>query len=137
MQPLPPSIGSIRMQARSPLCGATGMVVSRAIIRDLYARDQISSLTLVNGSPIIFTKTVPATIYGWENDLTYKVTQNDLLKASASFEHSKYGQFMTGIADNVDWTGYSLDKTPHMVLTRSPICSCDRPSSAIQATTWA
>lgn len=84
-----------------------------------YARDQISSLTLVNGSPIIFTKTVPATIYGWENDITYKVTPEDLFKASASFERSKYGDFLTGIAQDVNWTGYSLDKTPHAVLTLS------------------
>jgi len=81
-----------------------------------YAKDQISSLTVVGGSPVIFTKSVPAKIYGWENELTYKMTPSDLLNVSASFEHSKYGQFMTGILQNVDWSGYSLDKTPHAVV---------------------
>ena len=81
-----------------------------------YAKDQISSLTAVGGNFVIFTKSVPAKIYGWENELTFKVTPNDLLKVSASFERSKYGQFMTGILQNVDWSGYTLDKTPHAVV---------------------
>jgi iron complex outermembrane receptor protein len=81
-----------------------------------YAKDQISSLTVVGGSPVIFTKAVPAKIYGWENELTYKITPSDLINVSASFERSRYGQFMTGILQNVDWSGYSLDKTPHAVV---------------------
>ena len=81
-----------------------------------YAKDQISSLSAVGGNFVIFTKSVPAKIYGWENELTFKVTPNDLLNVSASFEHSKYGQFSTGILQNVNWSGYSLDKTPHAVV---------------------
>jgi iron complex outermembrane receptor protein len=84
-----------------------------------YAKDQVSSLTAVGGVFVIFTKSVPAKVYGWENELTYKVTPNDKLKVSASFEHSRYGQFMTGILQNVDWTGYSLDKTPHAAVKLS------------------
>lgn len=81
-----------------------------------YARDQISSLTIVGGTPVIFTRSVPATIYGWENELSYKLGLNDTLKLSAAFERSKYKRFMTGILQNVDWSGYSLDKTPHAVV---------------------
>lgn len=82
-----------------------------------YSKMQLSSLTLVNGSPIIFTQVAPATIYGWENELTAKLTSADLLKASASFEKSKYDSLMTGLLGNVDWSGKSMDKTPHAVLT--------------------
>lgn len=84
-----------------------------------YARDQISSLTLVGGSPVIFTKSVPAQIYGWENELTYKLGTSDRFRLSASFEKSKYKRFMTGIMQNADWSGCSLDKTPHAVVKLS------------------
>lgn len=81
-----------------------------------YAKDQISSLTIVAGSPVIYTRSVPATIYGWENQLTWKATTADTFTLTASFERSRYRQFMTGILQNVDWSGYSMDKTPHAVL---------------------
>ncbi len=84
-----------------------------------YARDQISSLTNVQGNFVIFTQSVPAKIYGWENELTYKMTNEDLLHLSASFEHSRYERFETGLNQNVNWAGYSLDKTPHAVITVS------------------
>jgi len=81
-----------------------------------YARDQISSLTMVAGLPIVYTRSIPATIYGWENELTWQATRDDRLTASASFERARYDRFMTGLNTNVDWSGRSMDKTPHAVV---------------------
>ena len=82
-----------------------------------YAKDQISSLTIVQGNPVIFTRPVATKIEGWENSLKYQLTNTDQLNASLSFLHSKYGEFMTGILGNVDFTGKNLDKTPATTAT--------------------
>ncbi|MBV7538690.1 TonB-dependent receptor [Duganella sp. sic0402] len=84
-----------------------------------YAKDQISSLANIAGNFVIFTRSVPATIYGWENELSYRPTSADILRASVTFAHSEYKSFMAGLMQNVDWSGKSLDKTPSTVATLS------------------
>ena len=82
-----------------------------------YAGDQISSRILIDGATVVFTRLTPATIYGWENELNYRVSANTNLSLSTTMEHSKYKDFMAGILQNVDWSGKSLDSTPDLALT--------------------
>ncbi|MET3109141.1 iron complex outermembrane receptor protein [Oxalobacteraceae bacterium GrIS 2.11] len=82
-----------------------------------YAKNQISGLTNVEGNFVIYTRAVASTISGWENSLKYKMSDADQITASLSMMHSKYGQFMAGLFQNVDFTGKSLDKTPSATAT--------------------
>lgn len=84
-----------------------------------YARDQISGLENIQGNFVIFTKDVPATIYGWENELKMRLTPDDRLDASLSLERSRYGDFLTGLFGNVQFSGLSLDKTPSVAIALS------------------
>lgn len=84
-----------------------------------YKKDQISSLANINGSFVIYTRSVPTTLYGWENELVYRASENDMIRGSLSFSHSSYGNFMAGLFQNVDWSGKSLDKTPSTVISVS------------------
>jgi iron complex outermembrane receptor protein len=82
-----------------------------------YAKDQISSLTNVAGNMVIYTKPVPAKLYGLENTMKLKLTASDQVNGSLSFLHSAYGTFETGICDCLNFTGKSLDKTPAATAT--------------------
>ena len=82
-----------------------------------YKGDQISSRLLVNGSTLVFTRLVPATIYGWENEFAYRVSANTNLSLATTMEHSEYKTFMAGALQNVDWKGKSLDSTPDLAFT--------------------
>jgi iron complex outermembrane receptor protein len=82
-----------------------------------YSKNQISGLVNIDGNMVIYTKLVPTEIYGWENELTWNIDRNTSLAASAAFEKSKYKSFEAGVLENVDWSGYSLDKTPRAVGT--------------------
>lgn len=84
-----------------------------------YAKDQISNLVNISGNFVIFTHSVPATLYGWENELTWKPSRQDTVRAALTFSHSEYKTFMAGLLQNTDWSGKSLDKTPASVLSLS------------------
>ncbi|TDK65903.1 TonB-dependent receptor [Sapientia aquatica] len=77
-----------------------------------YTKDQISSLSIIDGNFVIYTHPAPATLYGWENAFKVKLSNADQLTGSLSFMHSEFKHLMTGIMGNVDFTGKSLDKTP-------------------------
>ena len=81
-----------------------------------YSSDQISSLVYVSTSPVIATRSAATKIYGWENELTWKVTANDIVDGSFALEKSKYSNFLTGALADIDWSGKSLDKTPLAVV---------------------
>src|SRR5258707_3083207 len=85
-EPLPQLIAARFLQA---LGGATGMVVSRAIIRDLYSRDRISSMiSLVIAVMMIAQMLSPLTgglletAFGWRS-IFYVITAASLLIAVA------------------------------------------------------
>jgi iron complex outermembrane receptor protein len=84
-----------------------------------YAKDQISSLVNISGNFVIFTRSVPATIYGWENEVTWKPGRLDTVRAALTLSHSEYKSFMAGLMQNTDWSGKSLDKTPASALSLS------------------
>lgn len=98
-----------------------------------YAKDQISGLTNVEGNFVIFTRAVASTISGWENTLKYKMSDANQINASLSLLHSKYGEFMTGLFENVDFTGKSLDKTPAATATLGYTHTTEVAGGAIKA----
>ena len=89
---------------------------SSAVFYYDYSSDQISSLIFVGPSPVIATRSAATKIYGWENEVTWKITSHDSVDGSLALEKSKYTHFLTGAEANVDWAGKSLDKTPAAVL---------------------
>jgi iron complex outermembrane receptor protein len=84
-----------------------------------YSKAQVSSLVNISGNFVIYTRSVPVTIYGLEIETKYKPTPNDEINLAATFLHSEYEQLMAGLMQNVDWSGYRLDKTPKAALTGS------------------
>jgi iron complex outermembrane receptor protein len=77
-----------------------------------YSSSQVSSLENIQGNFVIYTRSVPVKISGWENELHWRPTANDTVDASLVFESSHYVRFMAGLLADVDWSGRSLDKTP-------------------------
>ena len=98
-----------------------------------YSREQISSLVLFFQPPapapvaaVIYTQSVPTTVYGWENSLHWKATRSDLVDASIVLTKSKYDRYLAGdtafissggaaTIGSVNWSGLSLDNTPSFV----------------------
>ncbi|MBI1684293.1 TonB-dependent receptor [Caulobacter hibisci] len=81
-----------------------------------YASAQVSSLVNISGNFIIYTRSAPVTIYGLELESKFKPTPNDQIDLAATFLHSEYEALYVGILQNVDWSGYRLDKTPKAAL---------------------
>jgi iron complex outermembrane recepter protein len=77
-----------------------------------YARDQITSVVDVANNFVVYTRSVPTRIYGWENQLRWRITDADTLDASLTAMHSRYVSLEAGIMQNIQWAGLSLDKTP-------------------------
>jgi iron complex outermembrane receptor protein len=100
-----------------------------------YSREQITSLVLFFQPPapapvaaVVYTQSVPTTIYGWENSLHWKATHADLIDASIVLMKSRYDRYTAGdlafisssgtaSIGNVNWSGLSLDNTPAFVST--------------------
>ncbi len=82
-----------------------------------YSKSQVSSLVNISGNNVIFTRSVPVTIYGLEVETKFKPTPNDSIDLAATFMHAEYKKFFAGVLQNVDWSGYRLDKTPKVALT--------------------
>lgn len=100
-----------------------------------YSREQITSLVLFFEPPtpapvaaVIYTQSVPTTIYGWENTLHWKPTRTDVVDASVVLMKSKYNNYTAGdtafissggaaTIGSVNWSGLSLDNTPAFVAT--------------------
>ncbi|HUO21728.1 MAG TPA: TonB-dependent receptor [Caulobacteraceae bacterium] len=82
-----------------------------------YASEQISSLENIMGNFVIFTKGTPTTLYGWENEMNFRLDDNNTFDGSLSMEKSRYSNFRAGINANVNWSGQSLDRTPAAVIS--------------------
>jgi iron complex outermembrane receptor protein len=82
-----------------------------------YSKAQVSSLVNISGNFVIYTRSVPVTIYGLEAEMKFKPTANDQIDLAATFLHSEYESLQAGLLQNIDWSGYRLDKTPKAALT--------------------
>ncbi len=82
-----------------------------------YAGDQINSRIVIAGTAVSFTRLVPARIWGWESQLRYRFGEGTTATLSTSAERSEFTDFRAGLAQNVDWSGQPLDKTPHLTAT--------------------
>ncbi|WDS35111.1 TonB-dependent receptor [Pseudoxanthomonas sp.] len=80
-----------------------------------YSKMQVSSLVNISGSTVIFTRTVPAQMYGWENDATFDFSANTNVVVTAAWQHTEFKEFMAGVNQDVDWSGTAIDKTPKFV----------------------
>lgn len=63
---------------------------------------------------LIYTKSAPAKMYGWENELNWRATPNDKLSFSVAFERAHYGDLAVGflVANQVNFSGKTLDNAP-------------------------
>jgi iron complex outermembrane receptor protein len=111
-----------------PFQGAT---YSTSVFYYDYTGDQISSRIIISGTAVLYTRLVPAKLYGWEHEFTYRVSANTNISLAATFEHSEYKTFMAGIAQNTDWSGQSLDRTPDLSATANLNHSIDLPGGAL------
>ena len=84
-----------------------------------YSKSQVSSLVNISGNMVIYTRSVPVKIYGLEIESKYKPTPNDSIDLAATFLRSEYTSLQAGLFQNIDWSGYRLDKTPKAALTGS------------------
>ncbi len=82
-----------------------------------YSARQTSGLISYNGQLVIVTEVVPAKIYGWENDLTWRATPSDEIGFSMTLLKSKYValQEKDPAGNAVDLSGRDLDNTPTFV----------------------
>jgi iron complex outermembrane receptor protein len=110
-----------------PFKGAT---YSTSLFYYDYTGDQISSRITIAGSAVLYTRLVPALIYGWEHEFSYHFSANTNASLAATFEHSEYKTFMAGIAQNVNWSGTTLDRTPKVSVTANLNHTFDLPNSA-------
>jgi iron complex outermembrane receptor protein len=86
-----------------------------------FQKDQITGVDSfpAAGQTIIYTVSTPATLYGWESELSYQVASRTIVSATVSLEHSSFKNYQAGDieGDTVNWSGQSLDQTPKFVLT--------------------
>jgi iron complex outermembrane receptor protein len=61
-----------------------------------YSKAQVSSLVNISGNFVIYTRSVPVTIYGLEIETKYKPTPNDQIDLAATFLHSEYERSWRG-----------------------------------------
>ena len=104
--------------------------VSSSVFYYDYTGDQINSRIVILGTAVSFTRLVPAKIYGWETQVRYRLGERTIATLATSVEHSEFTSFMAGLAQNVDWAGQSLDKTPHLAATASLVHDIDLPGGA-------
>ncbi|MEQ5806045.1 TonB-dependent receptor [Alteromonas sp. NFXS44] len=75
-----------------------------------YSKTQISYLVSIEGATVLFTRSEPTTIMGWENELKWDISDNDALDFAFTLADSEYKSFQAGSALDNDWSGRALDK---------------------------
>jgi iron complex outermembrane receptor protein len=103
------------------------------VVSDIYYYDyskfQLTVPTFLTqaangGSPavIIYTKLVPVKLYGWEGELHWNLTQDDLFSMTATVENGYYGPGTTVGFDGAipyPWVGKRVDNLPPFATTAS------------------
>lgn len=115
-----------------PLAGLT--LSSSAFYYDFSKMQVNSGSQFPNGTYALFTATVPATIYGWENELAYKIARQTTFNGSFSLMGSKFNNFQAGqfayTGNAISFTGKPLDLAPGVVITAALTQAIDLPGNA-------
>ena len=87
-----------------------------------YSKFQLTGATFltpnITGGPpqvVIYTISVPAELYGWENELNWRPSRNDTVGAGFTLEHGAYsGKALVGFiySNRIDFNGKRLDRLP-------------------------
>ncbi|MEL7028688.1 MAG: TonB-dependent receptor [Pseudomonadota bacterium] len=85
-----------------------------------YSDAQITTLTNVSGSVVIFTQIAGVEVYGWENDFTWTPTDQDTVRFGFSLMDGEYTDYTAGARNPgdfppigalfTDWSGRSIEK---------------------------
>ena len=119
-----------------PLAGVT--FTSSAFYYD-YSADQVTGLTLFPTPGgivgVLFTQTVPAEIYGWENTLNYKVDSNTNLSATVAYQHTRIVSLQTGFLGNLtgvfaNWHDYALSNAAPLIVNLTATHTWDMANGA-------
>ena len=103
----------------------TGLTFTSSAYYYNYSADQVTGLTLFPTPGgivgVLFTQTIPAEIYGWENTLNYKVTANTNLSATVAYQHTRIVALQTGFLGYLtgvfaNWRGYALSSAAPVVV---------------------
>ena len=96
-----------------------GLTLTSSLFYYDYAKDQINGLVFFGPVGVLYTQLAPVEIYGWENELSYRVDPATTISGSASLMGSKIKQLEVGptYPYQFDWSGQELDRTPHFVAT--------------------
>jgi iron complex outermembrane receptor protein len=91
-----------------------------------YSAAQISSLTNVSGNVVLLTKLAEVEVTGWENDFTWRPSDNDVLRFGFSLMNGEFTDFTAGGhapgdfppigAEFSDWSGRPIDKVSDLTL---------------------
>ena len=84
-----------------------------------YDGTQISSLVNISGNFVIYTRLVPTTIKGWENEIFWQAGDRDRFAATLTLSDSEYKSLQAGLFQNVDWSGLPLDKVADVTASLS------------------
>lgn len=104
-----------------------------------YDKYQLTGATFMTpsvtgGSPmvVIYTTLVPAEMYGWENELDWRVTPDDRLNLSMTLAEGKYKDAKVGFlfVNQVDWSDKRIDNLPKFSATLSYEHVWDLPSGS-------
>lgn len=77
-----------------------------------YSKEQLTSTVSIANTVVVYTITTPTRVYGWENQLRWRLSSADMLNASLTLMHSKYVSLGAGPLQNVSWAGRPLDHSP-------------------------
>ncbi|HEX8757177.1 MAG TPA: TonB-dependent receptor [Steroidobacteraceae bacterium] len=84
-------------------------------------RQVVVPVTNLNGNPgeeTLFRNAAQMTVYGLENELTARLTDNLLLNLPVSYQHCKYDSFSSGVGTTVvDLSGLDVNRCPEWTAT--------------------
>jgi iron complex outermembrane receptor protein len=100
-----------------------GLTLSSSLFYYDFSKMQVNSGSYFPNTSTfaLFTQAVPATIMGWENELSWRIEKTTTLDGSFTLLHSRFGDFQAGeyafTGDPVSFTGRGLDLAPSFVVT--------------------
>lgn len=112
-----------------------GLTFSSSLFYYDFSKMQVNSgADFPNGTYALYTSTTPTEIYGWENELSYKLARETTLSGSFSLMGSKFKNYQAGMlaftGNPIDFSGKPLDLAPGVVITAALTHAFDLPHEA-------